>query len=102
TGLHGLAEGQAFERLSRQAVASARTDALCRLVLLSLLPALAERDVAAFGEALYEFNRLVGEAFVPVQGGVYAGPRVEALVSFLRGQGVRGVTQSSWGPAVCA
>jgi beta-RFAP synthase len=93
-GLHGMREIEAFTRLIAE---PNRTDALCRLVLLELLPALVERDVDAFGEALHEFNARVGEAFAPVQGGVYASPRVAELVAFLRGAG-----QSSWGPTVFA
>jgi beta-RFAP synthase len=96
-GLHGTAERDAFERL-----APLETDVLCRLVLLGLLPAAAERDLAAFGEALYEFNRRVGEAFRPVQGGVYAHPRAEEIVAFVRSQRTCGVGQSSWGPALFA
>jgi beta-RFAP synthase len=96
-GLHGLGERQAFERLTTVA-----TDALCRLVLLGLLPTAAEGDLAAFGEALYEFNRQVGEAFRPVQGGTYAHPRSAEIVAFARSLGVRGVGQSSWGPALFA
>ena len=101
-GLHGPGETEAFARLSAHGPDSANTDALCRLVLLGLLPALAEADLPAFGEALYDFNARVGEAFAPVQGGVYAGPRVAECVEFLRGEGVRGVGQSSWGPTVFA
>ena len=68
-----------------------------------MLPALAERDLDAFGEALYDFNRRVGEMFRAWQGDVYAHPRVVALVRLLRTElGVRGVGQSSWGPAVFA
>jgi beta-RFAP synthase len=101
-GLHGCDEVEAFARLTADPAASARTETLCRLVLLGLLPALAERDVDAFGEALYEFNWRVGEAFATVQGGVYGSARVAEMVMFLRGQHVRGVAQSSWGPAVFA
>jgi beta-RFAP synthase len=101
-GLHGPGECRAFERLADLRPDPARTAALCRLVLLGLLPALAERDLPAFGEALYEFNRRVGEAFRPVQGGVYAHPGSEEVVGFVRRQGVRGVGQSSWGPALFA
>jgi beta-RFAP synthase len=102
TGLHGTPEQQAFARLSASLASPERTAALCRLVLLGLLPALAERDLEAFGEALYDFNVRVGEAFAAVQGGTYAGPAVADLVAFVRGLGVRGVGQSSWGPAVFA
>lgn len=101
-GLHGDAEIQAFERLKHARRDESRTDRLCRLVLLGMLPALAEHDLLAFGEALYEFNRLVGECFAPVQGGIYSSQAVEAVVGLLRAQGVAGVAQSSWGPAVAA
>jgi beta-RFAP synthase len=100
-GLHGPDEQGAFRQLAESA-AVLPTDALCRLLLLGMLPALAEGDVEAFGEALFEFNARVGAAFAAVQGGPYAGPRVAELVAFLRGQGARGVGQSSWGPAVFA
>jgi beta-ribofuranosylaminobenzene 5'-phosphate synthase len=101
-GLHGRDEAQAFQHLHGQGTALARTDTLCRLVLLGMLPALAERDGQTFGEALYEFNCLVGEAFAAVQGGVYASPRTAEWVTFIRQQRIRGVGQSSWGPAVFA
>jgi beta-ribofuranosylaminobenzene 5'-phosphate synthase len=101
-GLHGAGEVEAFASLPADPEASTRTETLCRLVLLGLLPALIERDVDAFGDALYEFNRRVGEVFAPVQGGVYASPGVSEVVSFLRSQSVHGVAQSSWGPAVFA
>ena len=40
--------------------------------------------------------------FKPWQGGIYAHPRTAALVDLIRKRGVRGVGQSSWGPAVFA
>jgi beta-ribofuranosylaminobenzene 5'-phosphate synthase len=101
-GLHGLSEVAAFAQLKSGPAARARTDALCRLVLLGMLPALGERDVEAFGAALYEFNVRVGEVFAPVQGGLYASSFVAEMVTFLRGLGIAGVAQSSWGPAVVA
>jgi beta-RFAP synthase len=99
-GLHGPPEARAFRELP--ALDPARTDALCRLVLLGMLPALAEGDCAAFGEALYDFNRRAGEFFRPAQGGVYANAAAARLVEFLRRSGVLGAGQSSWGPAVFA
>lgn len=97
-GTHGVAEVEAFARLA----GANQSDALCRLVLLGMLPALHEHDLATFGEALHEFNHRVGEIFAPLQGGVYANPRSAEIIHWLRGQGVRGVGQSSWGPAVFA
>jgi predicted sugar kinase len=99
-GLHGSAEIHAFERLATPS--PAWTDALCRLVLFGMLPALVEQNFDAFGEAIHDFNARVGEAFAPVQGGTYANARVAEVVRFVREQGVRGVGQSSWGPAVFA
>jgi beta-RFAP synthase len=100
-GLHGLPEREAFDDLAGRQTSGADTDALCRLVLLGMLPALAEHDLPAFGEALYNFNARVGAAFAPFQGGPYAGPRVAELVAWLR-ESCRGVGQSSWGPGVFA
>ena len=77
-------------------------DALCRLVLLGMLPALAETDLESFGDCLYDFDARAGKAFAEVQGGVYSGPLVAECVAFLRSQGVHGVGQSSWGPTVFA
>jgi beta-RFAP synthase len=102
SGWHSQVEERAFRQLTGIPDDVARTDALCRLVLHGMLPALAQRDLTAFGEALYDFNRQVGEAFAPVQGGVYAHPLVAELIALLRDKGVRGVGQSSWGPATFA
>jgi beta-RFAP synthase len=101
-GYHGQEEIQAFERLHDQGNVLERTEALCRLVLLGLLPALAERDLEAFGEALYDFNGRVGAGFAPVQSGTYTNPRTVEEISYLRREGVHGVGQSSWGPTVFA
>jgi beta-RFAP synthase len=100
SGLHGYEELHAFGRLGTASVAW--TDALCRLVLLGMLPALMEQNLAAFGDAVFDFNARVGEAFSPVQGGVYADSRIAEIVRFVRDQGVTGTGQSSWGPAVFA
>ncbi len=97
-GLHGPAERSAIDALASTDAA----DSLCRLVLLGMLPALAEADLEAFGEALFDYNARAGEAFAPFQGGTYGSPAVTELVAYLRGRGVRGVGQSSWGPTVFA
>lgn len=101
-GIHGPAERNAFQKLLEQGASQPTTDALCRLALLGLLPALVERDLPAFGAALFEFNALVGAAFAPVQGGVYAHPRLAEVVAFIRDQGIPGVGQSSWGATIFA
>lgn len=97
TGWHGGRERSALARLGP---APAETEALCRLVLTGLLPALASADLDLFGEALYELNARVGDVFARAQGGRYGSPAVAACVARLRGLGVKGVGQSSWGPTV--
>jgi beta-ribofuranosylaminobenzene 5'-phosphate synthase len=95
-GLSGRAEEEAFEQLRPH---PERAALIAQLVLTSLLPGLAEGDLNEFGEALTRVQRLVGESFASVQGGVFhprAGPLVDALLRF----GAAGAGQSSWGPAV--
>lgn len=99
-GLHGGAEVKAFADLP--AVPLETTRRLCEITLLRLLPAAVEAQSDEFGDALYELQQLVGSYFQPAQGGVYADRRLEEMVKFLRGAGVRGVGQSSWGPALYA
>jgi len=101
-GDHGKRETEAFQQLRRLPPDLARTEMLCRLVLLGMLPALMERNLDAFGAALYDFNRRVGEMFQPWQGGVYAHPLVAEIVRGLRNAGVKGVGHSSWGPTIFA
>jgi beta-RFAP synthase len=95
-GLSGAAEEEAFARLRPPSELSAL---IAQLVLTSLLPALAEHDLPEFGAALTRLQRLVGEAFAPIQGGVFH-PQAAALVDALLAGGAAGAGQSSWGPAV--
>ncbi|VTS03499.1 beta-ribofuranosylaminobenzene 5'-phosphate synthase family protein [Tuwongella immobilis] len=102
TPWHGQHERQAMDRVSQTPQSEQTTDRLCRMVLLELIPAALEGDLPAFGESVYAYNRKVGEAFAVVQGGLYSHPSIEQLVHWVRGQGVAGVGQSSWGPTVFA
>lgn len=99
-GLAGERERAAFAQL--ESTPTAETGALCRLVLLGMLPALVERDLPAFGEAVFEFNRRAGLLFKASQGGEYGSPEGTSLVRELRGLGIAGVGQSSWGPTIFA
>jgi predicted sugar kinase len=95
-GLSGRAEDEAFARLRPDAD---RAALIAQLVLTSLLPGVAECDLTEFGAALTRIQRLVGESFASVQGGVFH-PRAGALVDALLRLGAAGAGQSSWGPAV--
>jgi beta-RFAP synthase len=99
-GLFGADELHGFSCLPQMPTAT--TDRLCRLALLELIPSAVEVDFGRFGEALYEYGRLVGEYFLPVQGGVYSDPRMRELAPRLRARGIRGIGQSSWGPTLFA
>jgi len=102
TKWHSGMERMAFATLGRHGPLAAQTDAICRVVLTGLLPALVSVDLDSFGESLYELNARAGDLFAPVQGGRYGSPGVAKSVARLRAMGVRGVGQSSWGPTVFA
>jgi len=97
-GLHGPDELQAFAALPP--MPEAVTDRLCRLVLLGILPSVAEGDLRGFGEALEEMQRRVGAWFAPAQGGIFASPRSAEMVDWLGREGLAGLGQSSWGPTL--
>ncbi|WP_442754953.1 beta-ribofuranosylaminobenzene 5'-phosphate synthase family protein [Methylocystis sp. JAN1] len=96
-GLHGADEKEAFVALPPSS--DAESGELCRLVLMQALPALAERDLAAFGAAIGRIQEIVGDYFAPAQGGRrFASARVEAVVGRLIREGATGGGQTSWGP----
>ena len=99
-GLSGEAEVAAFAALPP--MSTDITARLCQLVLLGLWPAVLEADCDAAGDALYEFGRLVGDYFAPAQNGTYADPRMAELVAHWRHHGIRGISQTSWGPTLFA
>jgi beta-RFAP synthase len=97
-GLSGDEERRAFERLPRPT--EEVSGRIARLVLVGILPAAAEGDLAAFGRALTELQRRVGEVFAPVQGSPFASVDAAALIARLLDAGAAGAGQSSWGPTV--
>jgi beta-RFAP synthase len=97
-GLAGDQEAAAFARLP--APDAREVEQVAHLVLMQLLPALAEGDLMGFGTALGEVQRITGGWFAPAQGGVFAPGATRELVERLREWGAVGVGQSSWGPAV--
>lgn len=99
-GLCGGVEHSAFAALPQ--VPEAVTNRLLLLAEEQILPAADGRDLAAFGEAVYEYGRISGQCFAAIQGGPFASPAVEQCVEAIRHAGVRGVGQSSWGPTVFA
>ncbi|MCA9237738.1 MAG: hypothetical protein KDA44_19830 [Planctomycetales bacterium] len=99
-GLSGPAETAAFDRLPPPLpVISER---LVELAEQAILPAAKSGDFDVFASAIYEYGRLSGGLFAPVQGGEYASPLIARRVAILRGAGIAGAGQSSWGPTVYA
>ena len=97
-GMSGEAERAAFATLPEPSERD--VERIAYLVLLGMLPALAEANLAAFGAALSEVQLINGRWFAHAQGGTFApGPSSE-LVRRMREWGAAGVGQSSWGPAV--
>lgn len=100
-GLHGHEEVAAFRDL--RPTPAAVSDRLCRLILLQLIPSVAENDLPNFGVALAEIQEHVGRGFAPAQGGgLFAHPRLAAIAAVLSRAGLHGIGQSSWGPALYA
>ena len=97
-GVSGEAEVDAFARLPLPP--ERETERVAHIVLMQLLPALAEGDLFTFGAALTEVQHVTGRWFAPAQGGAFApGPGAE-LIARMADWGAAGVGQSSWGPAV--
>lgn len=96
-GLSGAAEAEAFNQLPPPP--EAEVERVAHLVLMQLLPALADADLVGFGEALSEIQRITGTWFAPAQGGAFA-QTATAMVARLAAFGATGVGQSSWGPTV--
>ena len=97
-GISGGAEEEAFAQLP--APSAREVERVSHVVLMALLPALAEADLGTFGAALTEIQEITGRWFAPVQGGTFAAGASEHLVRRMAGWGASGVGQSSWGPAV--
>lgn len=97
-GLSGDAELRAFA--SQPPMSSVLTGELCRIALMDWMPAVIEADFARVSTAMYEFGLAVGHFFEPVQGGVFAHPRMARLVERLRARGIHGIAQTSWGPTL--
>ena len=97
-GISGADEAEAFARLAKPSEHD--VEHVSHLVLMALLPALADGDLAAFGRALTEIQEGTGRWFAPAQGGTFASGPSRDLVRQLAEWGAVGVGQSSWGPTV--
>ena len=96
--MSGAVEDQAFAQLPP--APEREVERVAHLVLMALLPALADADLARFGPALNEIQSITGRWFAPAQGGTFTPGPTEELVRRMTEWGAVGVGQSSWGPTV--
>jgi beta-ribofuranosylaminobenzene 5'-phosphate synthase len=97
-GISGEAEAAAFAGLPPPPECD--VERVAHLVLMGLLPALADSDITSFGSALTAIQTITGRWFAMAQGGTFASGLSEELVRRMAEWGAAGVGQSSWGPAV--
>jgi beta-ribofuranosylaminobenzene 5'-phosphate synthase len=97
-GLSNHEETLAFNKLPP--MKEAEVAKICHLTMMKLLPALAEKDIESFGEALTSIQMITGNYFAQVQGGTYVNAEIAETLEFIKAVGACGVGQSSWGPAV--
>ncbi len=96
-GVSGDRELDAFAKLPEFSAASAAE--ICRLVLMQVMPGIAESDIAAFGAGITRIQEILGQHFAAAQGGSpWTSPAVGELVAALGRAGAVGLGQSSWGP----
>ena len=99
-GLANSEETVAFDKLTKMPAQDVAQ--ICRLIMLKLLPAIAEKDIESFGDALTKIQILTGNHFAQAQGGTYSSPAAAECVEFMKQTGAYGMGQSSWGPALYA
>lgn len=99
-GFWGEAERKAFAGLAP--VPREVTSELARIALLEMLPAASEGLYDAFSDAVYRYGMLAGKPFEPASAMLPHTEAMHDLIALLGELGIRGVAQSSWGPAVMA
>lgn len=97
TGLSGVKEIEAFKKL--EPPSEKLVGEVSRTVLVQMIPAIIDRDIKLFGEAMTRLDSSFGSYWEKIQGGRYTHPIIENGVNFLLERGVYGAGQSSWGPA---
>lgn len=93
--IHGATEAELFNEVCP--VPADDVKALSHLILMQLLPAIAEGDLASFGEALWRIQEHRWKSFEIAS----QAPGIRKLMRRLRGEtGMCGAAMSSWGTAI--
>lgn len=95
-GLSGAVEKAAFSALP--VFPESLSGRLCRILVMQLLPGLAEGQYKAVADALGEIQDRIGDYFSPLQNGRYTSSAVAEVLAWLHESGITGIGQSSWGP----
>ena len=97
----GLAKTEEKSAFSQMPSMPAETvGRICRLTMMKLLPALVDRDIGSFGDALTQIQVIIGDYFAVAQGGTFSSSVAKETIDFMKACGAYGVGQSSWGPTV--
>lgn len=95
-GASGLREVTLFKVVCPVPIDEVRQ--MCHIVMMQMLPAIIEKDLQTFGQAIEEFQQLGFKVFE-----LRAQTKLlDDCVRFLRDSGGAGVGMSSWGPSVFA
>jgi beta-RFAP synthase len=97
-GFSGQRETNAFKKL--EPPPSDLIASVSRLVLMQMIPSIAERDIEIFGDSMTKLDTMFGNYWATMQGGTYSHPRIDECVNKLLELGSYGAGQSSWGPAL--
>jgi beta-ribofuranosylaminobenzene 5'-phosphate synthase len=98
-GLSGQGESESMHA-AVEGAAPEIADEIGVVITRQLLPAIAEADLAAFGDAVARLGRLNGAWYANEQGGVYRPPAGEIITTLADSPVIAGAGQSSWGPTV--
>lgn len=96
----GLSGEQEKEAMGYVSPSRRISEEICRLVMMQLLPALVEKDIEKFGDAVSEIDIKTGTFFKPVQGGIYSERLSYGIIRHMLASGASGAGQSSWGPTI--
>jgi beta-RFAP synthase len=98
-GLNGGRESRAFESMPVPDPGCSRE--ICHIVMMKMLPALLEKEIGPFGDALGRIQEITGESFASFQSGSsFASPMARDIFKKMGSLGATGMGQSSWGPVL--
>ena len=99
-GDSGQSEKEMFDQCSH--APNPNRQEMMRLVEIEIGPAIVSNDWERFDLAIGQYGQLAGQIFAPVQGGIYRTEQIAHTIETVKQLGIKGATQTSWGPTVVA